>query len=254
MGNKVAQKILWVLTGAYGLLGAWNMVQVMRGLEEGGHFKLIWGAQLLIIAAVAGIATLLARKRKGWLVLASVVLAVGLPFSFFTTVIMAMITFGSIVEKCAKANVMPFGSSVAGICAHAVVGAVTRLSGPREIANTSSARISIPAALLAAINSSVGVGARLQHPLKTIRTMPAAAALRTDEYNGADFIMCSNSYGVPQAKLRFWRFISRTRRRRWRRAGFFRWNGCRVIHDNARGDITFVEIGFRFFEGRHHLV
>jgi hypothetical protein len=62
----------------------------MRGLEEGGHFNLIWGAQLLIIAAVAGSATLLARKRKGWLVLACVVLAAGLPVSLFTTVIVAM--------------------------------------------------------------------------------------------------------------------------------------------------------------------
>lgn len=90
MGNKVAQRILWVLTGAYGLGGAWNMVQVMRGLDEDGNSYLIWGAQLLIIAAVAGGATLLARKRKGWLVLACVVLAVGLPVSLFTTVIMVM--------------------------------------------------------------------------------------------------------------------------------------------------------------------
>ena len=92
---KIAQRILWVLTGAYGLFGAWNMVQVMRGLDEGGNFNLVWGAQLLIIAAVAGTATLLARKRKGWLVLAGVVLAVGLPASFFTTVIMAMINIES---------------------------------------------------------------------------------------------------------------------------------------------------------------
>ena len=95
MGNKVAQRILWVLTGAYGLLGTWELVKVMRGLGEGGNFNLIWGAQLLIIAAVAGSATFLARKRKGWLVLACVVLIVGLPVSFFTTVIMAMINIES---------------------------------------------------------------------------------------------------------------------------------------------------------------
>jgi hypothetical protein len=96
MGKNVGEKILWVLTGAYGLLGAWNMVQVMRGLDEGGNFNLIWGAQLLFIAAVAGTATWLTRKRKGWLVLASVVLAVGLPFSFFSTVIIAMINIESL--------------------------------------------------------------------------------------------------------------------------------------------------------------
>lgn len=90
MGKKVGEIILWVLTGAYGLGGAWFMVLVMRGLEEGGHFKLIWGSQLLIIAAVAGTATLLARKRKGWLVLACVVLAVGLPVSLFSSVFIAM--------------------------------------------------------------------------------------------------------------------------------------------------------------------
>ena len=93
--GKIAQRILWVLTGAYGLLGAWELVQVIRGQEEGGHFNLIWGTQLLIIAAVAGSATLLARKRKGWLALACVVLIVGLPVSFFTTVIMAMINIES---------------------------------------------------------------------------------------------------------------------------------------------------------------
>ena len=90
MGKKVGEIILWVLTGAYGLGGAWLIVLVMRGLEEGGHFKLIWGAQLLIIAAVAGTATLLARKRKGWLVLACVVLAGGLPVSLFSSVFIAM--------------------------------------------------------------------------------------------------------------------------------------------------------------------
>ena len=96
MGKPVSEKVLWILTGAYGLLGTWEMVQVMRGLEEGGHFKLIWGAQLLIIAAVAGSATWLARKRKRWLVLASVVVAFGLPFSFFSTVIVAMINIESL--------------------------------------------------------------------------------------------------------------------------------------------------------------
>lgn len=90
MGNKAAQIILSVLAGAYALLGAWNLIQVMRGLDEGGNFNLIWGAQLLIIAAVAGIATLLARKRKGWFVLACVVVVLGLPVSFFSTVIVAM--------------------------------------------------------------------------------------------------------------------------------------------------------------------
>ncbi|HWM24642.1 MAG TPA: hypothetical protein VNP98_07450 [Chthoniobacterales bacterium] len=96
---------------------------------------------------------------------------------------------------------MPLGSSVAGICAHAVVGAVTRLSVPREIENTSSARISIPAALLAAIKSSLGTGQRLLHPLTTKRTMQAATALRTDEGNGVDFICRTNIYGFDQARL-----------------------------------------------------
>ena len=66
------------------------MVQVARGLGEGGNFNLIWGAQLLILAAVAGSAALLARERKRWLGRACVVLAVGLPVSFFAAVIAAM--------------------------------------------------------------------------------------------------------------------------------------------------------------------
>jgi hypothetical protein len=96
MGKKVGERILWVVTGAYTLLGAWNLIQVMRGLDEAGNFKLIWGVLLLIVAAVAGSATLLARKQKGWRVLASVVLAFGLPFSFFSTVLMAMFNIESL--------------------------------------------------------------------------------------------------------------------------------------------------------------
>jgi hypothetical protein len=82
---------------------------------------------------------------------------------------------------------MPFGSSVAGICAHAVVGAVTRFSEPREMVKTSSARTSIPAALLAASNSLLPVV--VLHPLNENSIMLAATALRADAHDVMDFMM-----------------------------------------------------------------
>lgn len=86
MIRKIFQIILWLAAGAYGVVGVLAITGALGSAREAnslGRAYAVFGSMILIIGAMAAIATFLANKRRGWLVVAPLILCLGLPIVLF---------------------------------------------------------------------------------------------------------------------------------------------------------------------------
>jgi hypothetical protein len=84
--RKIFQIILWLAAGAYVVVGVLAITGVLGSAREADSLArayTVFGSMILMIGAVAAVATFLANKWPGWLFVALLVLCVGLPVGFF---------------------------------------------------------------------------------------------------------------------------------------------------------------------------
>jgi hypothetical protein len=84
--KKIFQIILWLAAGAYGVVGVLAITGALGSAREAnslGHAYAVFGSIILIIGAMAAVATFLANKWRGWLILAPLILCLGLPIVLF---------------------------------------------------------------------------------------------------------------------------------------------------------------------------
>ena len=85
MIRKIFQIILWLAAGAYIVAGIFAITGALGSAREAdslGRAYTVFGSMILIIGATAAIATSLANKWRGWLILAPLILCLGLPIVF----------------------------------------------------------------------------------------------------------------------------------------------------------------------------
>ncbi len=86
MIRKIFQIILWLAAGAYGVVGVLAITGALGSAREAnslGRAYAVFGSMILIIGAIAAIATFLANKWRGWLIVAPLILCLGLPIVLF---------------------------------------------------------------------------------------------------------------------------------------------------------------------------
>jgi hypothetical protein len=84
--RKIFQIILWLAAGAHVVVGVLAITGVLGSAREAdslGRAYAVFGSMILMIGAMAAVATFLANKWPGWLIVALLVLCVGLPVGFF---------------------------------------------------------------------------------------------------------------------------------------------------------------------------
>ena len=84
--RKIFQIILWLAAGAYGVVGVLAITGALGSAREAnslGRAYAVFGSMILIIGAMATIATFLANKWRGWLIVAPLILCLGLPIVLF---------------------------------------------------------------------------------------------------------------------------------------------------------------------------
>jgi hypothetical protein len=84
--TKIFQILLGVVAGAFvigGGLAIAGMLGNAREAESLGRAYAVFGSMILVMGALAGGAVLLAKKWKGWLIIAGVLLCLALPVLFF---------------------------------------------------------------------------------------------------------------------------------------------------------------------------
>jgi hypothetical protein len=83
---KIFQIVLWLAAGAYavvGVLAIAGMLPSAREADSLSHAYIVFGLMFLMIGAVAAVATFLANKSRGWLIVAPLILCAGLPLALF---------------------------------------------------------------------------------------------------------------------------------------------------------------------------
>jgi hypothetical protein len=84
--RKIFQIILWLAAGAYIVVGVLAITGALGSAREAsslGRAYAVFGSMILIIGATAAVATFLANKWRGWLILAPLILCLGLPILLF---------------------------------------------------------------------------------------------------------------------------------------------------------------------------
>jgi hypothetical protein len=84
--RKIFQIVLWLAASAYCVVGVLMITGALGSAREADslrHAYTVFGSLILIIGALAALATFLANKRRGWLILAPLILCLGLPVAFF---------------------------------------------------------------------------------------------------------------------------------------------------------------------------
>jgi hypothetical protein len=83
---KIFQIVLWLAAGAYGVAGLFMITGALGGshvADSLGRAYIVFGLMFLIIGAVSAVATFMANKWRGWLILAPLILCAGLPLALF---------------------------------------------------------------------------------------------------------------------------------------------------------------------------
>jgi hypothetical protein len=78
--------VLWLAAGAYAVVGFLGITGALGSAREADslrHAYAVFGSMILIIGVASGVATLLANKWRGWLILASLILCLGLLVALF---------------------------------------------------------------------------------------------------------------------------------------------------------------------------
>jgi ankyrin repeat protein len=84
--RKIFQIILWLAAGAYVVVGVLAITGTLGSAREAdslGRAYAVFGSMILMIGATAAVATFLANKWRGWLILAPLILCLGLPIVLF---------------------------------------------------------------------------------------------------------------------------------------------------------------------------
>ena len=84
--RKIFQIILWLAAGAYGVVGVLAITGALGSAREAnslGRAYAVFGSMILIIGAMAAIATFFANKWRGWLIVAPLILCLALPIVLF---------------------------------------------------------------------------------------------------------------------------------------------------------------------------
>jgi hypothetical protein len=84
--RKIFQIILWLAAGAYVVVGVLAIIGALGSAREAnslGRAYAVFGSMILITGATAAVATFLANKWRGWLILAPLILCLGLPIMLF---------------------------------------------------------------------------------------------------------------------------------------------------------------------------
>lgn len=83
---RIFRIVLWLAAGAYAVVGVLAITGALGSAREADslrHAYAVFGAMILIIGVTSGIATFLANKWRGWLILAPLILCLGLLIAFF---------------------------------------------------------------------------------------------------------------------------------------------------------------------------
>jgi hypothetical protein len=84
--RKIFEIILWLAAGAYVVVGVLAITGALGSAREAnslGRAYAVFGSMILIIGATAAVATFLANKWRGWLIIAPLILCLGLPILLF---------------------------------------------------------------------------------------------------------------------------------------------------------------------------
>ena len=83
---KIFQIVLWIAAAAYVFLGVLAVTGALPSAREANSLRIayfVFGSMVLVIGATAAIVTFLGNKRRGWLIVAPLILFLGLPVVFF---------------------------------------------------------------------------------------------------------------------------------------------------------------------------
>ena len=83
---KILQIVLWLAAGTYALVGVLAIAGALGSAHEADslrHAYAVFGFMFLIIGATAAGTTFLAKKWRGWLIVAPLILCLGLPLGLF---------------------------------------------------------------------------------------------------------------------------------------------------------------------------
>jgi hypothetical protein len=83
---KIFQIVLWLAAGVYAVVGLFVIISALGGSHVADSLDLayiVFGLMFLIIGAVSAVSTFLAKKWRGWLIVAPVILCAGLPLALF---------------------------------------------------------------------------------------------------------------------------------------------------------------------------
>jgi hypothetical protein len=83
---KIFQIVLWLAAGAYAVAGLFMITGALGGshvADSLGRAYIVFGLMFLIIGALSAVATFLAKKWRGWFIVAPLILCAGLPLALF---------------------------------------------------------------------------------------------------------------------------------------------------------------------------
>ena len=83
---KIFRILLWLAATAYVVVGVLAITGVLPSAREAHSLRIfyaVFGSMILIIGATSALVTFLANKRRGWLIVAPLILCLGLPVVFF---------------------------------------------------------------------------------------------------------------------------------------------------------------------------
>ena len=83
---KIFQIVLWLAASAYAVVGVLGIAGALSGSHAADSLDrayIVFGFFFLIIGAIAAVATFLANKWRGWLIVAPLVLCAGLSLALF---------------------------------------------------------------------------------------------------------------------------------------------------------------------------
>ena len=83
---EIFQIVLWFVAAAYTVVGVLAVTGMLPSAREADSLRIayaVFGSMLLVIGVTSAFVTFLANKRRGWLILAPLILFLGLPVIFF---------------------------------------------------------------------------------------------------------------------------------------------------------------------------
>ena len=83
---KIFQVVLWLAAGAYAVVGVLAITGALPNAREAHSLRvayIVFGSMILIIGVTSAVGTFWTNKRRGWLILAPLILFLGFPVAFF---------------------------------------------------------------------------------------------------------------------------------------------------------------------------